>query len=67
MKNAKLYKIIKSGNMLFGWHQVRETGAQQQKPALADHRFIEAKWTFLVKLVIFAQQDAIKVDQPQQQ
>ena len=29
--------------------------------------FIEAKWTFLVKLVIFAQQDAIKVDQPQQQ
>ena len=67
MKMAKLYKIIKSGNMLFGWHQVLETGAQQQGPALAPHRFIEAKWTFLVKLVIFAQQDAIEGDQAQQQ
>ena len=53
--------------MLFGQHQVLETGSQQQEPPLAGHRFIEAKWTFLVKLVIFAQQDAIKVNQPQQQ
>ena len=67
MKDAKLYKIIKSGNMLFGWHQVIETGAQQQKPTLGAPSFTETKWTFLVKLVIFAQQDAIKVDQPQQQ
>ena len=29
--------------MLFGWHQVLETGAQQQKQALERHRFIEAK------------------------
>ena len=67
MKNAKLYKIIKNGNMLFGQHQVLETGAQQQKRDLVAHRFIEAKWTFLVKLVIFAQQDAIEGDQAQQQ
>ena len=67
MKIAKLYKIIKNGNMLFGWHQVLETGAQQQGRALVGTSFTETKWTFLVKLVIFAQQDAIKVDQPQQQ
>ena len=53
--------------MLFGQHQVLETGAQQQQPALAPTSFTETKWDFLVKLVIFAQQDAIKVDQPQQQ
>ena len=67
MESAKLYKIIKSGNMLFGWRQVLETGAQQQGRALAGHRFIEAKWTFLVKLVIFAQQDAREGYQAQQQ
>ena len=53
--------------MLFGWHQVLETGAQQQKPALADTSFTETKWTFLVKLVIFAQQDAREGYQAQQQ
>ena len=55
--------------MLPGYHQVIETGAQQQQqqPALVDTSFIEAKWTFLVKLVIFAQQDAIEGDQAQQQ
>ena len=71
MKIAILYKIIKSGNMLFGQHQVLETGAQQQQQqqqaALAPTSFTETKWDFLVKLVIFAQQDAIKVNQPQQQ
>ena len=67
MKIAKICKIIKSENMLFGWHQVLETGSQQQEPALEGHAFIAAKWTFLAKLVIFAQQDAIKVNQPQQQ
>ena len=67
MKNAKLYKIIKSRNMLFGWHQVLETRSQQQERALGGHAFIEAKWTFLVKLVIFAQQDAIEGGQAQQQ
>ena len=53
--------------MLFGEHQVLETGSQQQEPALGGHAFIEAKWTFLVKLVIFAQQDAIEGGQAQQQ
>ena len=53
--------------MLFGWHQVPETGAQQQEHPLERRRFIEAKWTFLVKLVIFAQQDAIEGYQAQQQ
>ena len=53
--------------MLSGWHQVLETGSQQQEPPVGGHRFIEAKWTFLVKLVIFAQQDAIEGDQAQQQ
>ena len=53
--------------MLFGQHQVLETRAQQQERALGDTSFIEAKWTFLVKLVIFAQQDAIEGDQAQQQ
>ena len=68
LKIAILYKIIKSGNLLFGWHQVLETGSQQQQePPVGVHRFIEAKWTFLVKLVIFAQQDAIEGDQAQQQ
>ena len=67
MENAKLYKIIKSGNILLGQHQVLETGAQQQKPALGRTSFTETKWTFLVKLVIFAQQDASEGIQPQQQ
>ena len=67
MKNAKIYKIIKSGNMLFGEHQVLETGSQQQEPPLAGTSFTETKWTFLVKLMIFAQQDAIEGDQAQQQ
>ena len=53
--------------MLFGWHQVLETGSQQQGPALAPTSFTETKWDFLVKLVIFAQQDAIEGDQAQQQ
>ena len=42
-------------------------GAQQQKRALAPTSFTETKWDFLVKLVIFAQQDAIEGDQAQQQ
>ena len=67
MKNAKLYKIIKSGNMLFGKHQVLETGAQQQGPALEPQHFIEAKWAFSVKLMIFVQQDVIEGIQQQQQ
>ena len=67
MKIAKFYKILQSRNMLFGYHQVPETGAQQQGPALADHAFIEAKWIFLEKLVISLQQDAIEGNQPQQQ
>ena len=67
MKNAKLYEIIKSRNMLFGWHQVLETGSQQQERALEPTSFTKTKWTFLVKLVIFAQQDAIEGDQAQQQ
>ena len=29
--------------MLFGWHQVLETGSQQQERAVGAHRFIEAK------------------------
>ena len=66
MKNAKLYDILKKGNMLFDQHQVLETRAQQGR-ALARTSFTETKWDFLVKLVIFAQQDAIKVIQPQQQ
>ena len=53
--------------MLFGWHQVLETGAQQQEQTLQPTSFTESEWTFLVKLVLFAQQDAIKVNQPQQQ
>ena len=67
MKNAKIYKIIKSGNMLFGWHQVPKQEHNNKRPALGDTSFIEAKWTFLVKLMIFAQQDAIEGDQAQQQ
>ena len=67
MKNAKLYKIIKSENMLFGEHQVLINSHDNKKTALAPHRFIEAKWTFLVKLVIFAQQDAIEGYQAHQQ
>ena len=43
MKIANFRKIIRSGNMLFGWHQVLETEAQQQKRALVDHASIEAK------------------------
>ena len=53
--------------MLLGQHQVQETGAQQQGRALGAHRFIGAKITLLAKLLIFAQQDAIKVNHPQQQ
>jgi hypothetical protein len=36
---------MKNRNMLFGWHQVLETGAQQQ-PALERHGFIEAECDF---------------------
>ena len=53
--------------MLFGQHQVIETGAQQQGRALGGTSFTETKWNFLVKLVIFAQQDASEGIQPQQQ
>ena len=53
--------------MLFGKYQVLETSHNNKKPALGGTSFTETKWTFLVKLMIFAQQDAIKVDQPQQQ
>ena len=53
--------------MLFGYHQVPETGAQQQGRALHRTSFTETKWDLLVKLVIFAQQDAIEGIQPQQQ
>ena len=53
--------------MLFGQHQVLETGSQQQERTLDPTSFTETKWTFLVKLVIFAQQDAIEGDQAQQQ
>ena len=53
--------------MMFGLHQVLINGHDNKRRALAVHRFIEAKWTFLVKLVIFAQQDAIEGDQAQQQ
>ena len=53
--------------MLFGWHQVLGTGAQQQKHPLQGTSFTETKCTFLIKLMRFAQQDAIKVDQPQKQ
>ena len=41
MKLSKFYKIIKSENMLFGWHQVVETRAQQQESTLAPTWFIE--------------------------
>ena len=53
--------------MLFGWHQVLKIGSQQQTRALGGHRFIEAERTFLVKRMIFAQQDAIEGNQPRQQ
>ena len=53
--------------MLFGSHQVLRNRNHNKKQAGDRHRFIEAKWTFLVKLVIFAQQDAIEGDQAQQQ
>ena len=53
--------------MLFGQHQVIETGAQQQKRALEGTSFTGTKCAFLAKRMIFAQQDAIKVNQPQQQ
>ena len=66
MEIAKLYKILKSRNMLFGKHQVLETGAQQQGRALVGHASIEAKWDFLAKLMIFGQQDATEGIQPQQ-
>jgi hypothetical protein len=46
---------------------VIEIGAQQQKQTLEHPAFIVAKGTFSVKRVIFVQQDAIKVNQPQQQ
>ena len=67
MKIAKFWKIIKSENMLFGQHQVLETRHNNKNRALAAHGFIEAKWTFLAKPVRFAQQDAIRVNRPQQQ
>ena len=67
LENDKLYEIIKSENMLFGWHQVLINGHDNKKPILAPTSFTETKWTFLVKLVIFAQQDAIEGDQAQQQ
>ena len=53
--------------MLFGWHQVLETGAQQQEPTLGGTSFAETKWGFLAKQMIFAKQDAIEGIQPQLQ
>ena len=53
--------------MLFGQHQVLETSHNNNRPTLAPTSFTETKWIFLVKLVIFAQQDAIEGDQAQQQ
>ena len=67
MKNAKLYKIIKSGKLLFGQHQVPINNHDNKRPILAPTSFTETKWDFLVKRMIFAQQDAIEGDQAQQQ
>ena len=53
--------------MLFGWHQVSINSHDNNKTILRPTSFTETKWDFLVKLMIFAQQDAIKVNQPQQQ
>jgi len=43
MKIAKKCQIIKSENMLFGWHQVLETRHNNKKTALGGTSFIEAK------------------------
>ena len=52
--------------MLFGWHQVL-INRHDKKTALGDTSFTETKRTFLVKPVIFAQQDAREGYQAQQQ
>ena len=60
MQNHKKWKYVV-------WLAPGATGSQQQEPTLGFHAFIEAKWTFLVKLVIIAQEDALEGDQAQQQ